>query len=413
MTDPAPRIEDIVDLLARLASGELSARGERSARDDDIDAVIEGINMLAEELEASYAELEQRVHDRTRELEVINQDVLGLAEVGNLLQACETVDEAYAVTTHALSTLFAGLGGAVYVYRASRNILELRAAWGDTSPAESLDPRNCWALRRGHTHFVEAGSKGPRCPHTGGAVSDSLCVPMSAQGDTTGMLHLSGRETPGNGMARLAASKRQLAVPVAEQLALALANIDLREKLRRQAVRDPLTGLHNRRFIDEWIEAEVARTDRTGRALGVIMIDIDHFKQINDLHGHVAGDLILEAAGQIFKQSMRSGDMPCRYGGEEFLILLPEIEANTLYERAEALRGAISDLRVQHGNSTLPSITLSAGIALYPEHGATATEVIQAADTALYAAKHAGRNRTNVATYPIPKPTVRSLSAST
>ena len=388
MTDLGPRIEGVLDLVTRLATGDLAARGTRSSRDDDIDAVIEGINMLAEELQASQAELEARVLDRTAELESINRDVLRLAEVGNMLQACETADEAYAVTSEGLKSIFVGLAGAVYLYRSSRNVLELKAAWGDSTPELSLDPRDCWALRRGHPHSVDAARPALRCAHLEGPVVDTVCVPMFAQGETTGMLYLAATSR-----GRLQPAKRQLAAPVAEQVSMALANLDLRDKLRMQSIKDPLTGLHNRRFVDEWIEREVARSSRTGRCLGVIMIDIDHFKQINDLHGHHAGDLLLQEIARGLEGSVRPGDMPCRYGGEEFLVLMSETDLASLRDRAEKLREVISDIRVLHEGNTLPGVTASAGIAAFPDHGTTAAGVIGAADAALYAAKRAGRNR--------------------
>lgn len=397
MTDPAARIERVVDLLARLATGDLAARGVRSDQDDEIDAVIEGINMLAEELEAGRAELEQRVRERTAELESINSDVLRLADLGNLLAACETPDEAFVITGHGLAAMFAGLSGAMYLYRASRNILEPQATWGELTDLELLDPRDCWALRRGQTHFVDFGSPGVSCPHVTARTGDTLCIPMSAHGETIGLLHLMGHRASSTGMVRMTPPKRQLAGPVAEQVSLALANIELRERLRTQALRDPLTGLYNRRFADEWIAQELSKNSRSGDSLGVIMIDVDHFKRVNDVHGHDAGDAMLKAIAQSFERSLRPEDMPCRYGGEEFLILLSGIDAETLMVRAETLRHEVADLSVKYRKEVLPAVTMSAGVALHPDHGSTADEVIQAADAALYAAKHGGRNRTVLA----------------
>lgn len=399
MTDTAARIERIVDLLSRLASGDLAARSARSDRDDDIDAVIEGINMLAEELEASQGELELRVQERTAELEAVNADMIRLAELGNLLAACETHDEAYAMMGHGLKTMFESLSGAVYVYRSSRNILEPRVSWGAINPDEPLNPRECWALRRGHAHHVDHREPSLSCGHIAERTGDSLCVPMSAHGETVGMLFLMGHRAhaSGGGQDDLTPAKRQLAGPVAEQASLALANIDLRDRLQVQALRDPLTGLHNRRFADEWLHQETARTDRHGRTLGVIMTDVDHFKQVNDVYGHDAGDAVLKAIAETFESALRPGDMPCRYGGEEFLMLLSDIDEATLLARAESLRTRVEELRLDFRGTLLPTITMSAGIAVYPQHGNTAAAVLEAADAALYAAKRAGRNQTLVA----------------
>ncbi|KAA1424184.1 sensor domain-containing diguanylate cyclase [Nocardioides antri] len=396
MTDNA-RIERVVDLLARLASGDLSARGVRSDSDDDIDATIEGINMLAEELEASRDTLEQRVQERTAELESVNANVLRLAELGNLLAACETATEAFAMVEHGLKTMFDHLSGAMYLYRASRNILELRTSWGEVDATESMNPRDCWGLRRGHSHFVEMDSATLSCEHVSEQTGDSICIPMSAHGETLGMLHVIGHRTSTTGMVPFTPLQRQLTVLVAEQVSLAFANIGLRERLGIQALRDPLTGLRNRRFADEWIHQEVARGERNDRSLGVIMIDIDHFKRVNDTYGHDAGDAMLKAIAQMLEQALRPQDLPCRYGGEEFLVLVSEVDVTTLHDRAEELRRQVEVLSVEFRRTTLPPVTMSAGVAVYPEHGKTAGEIIEAADAALYAAKRAGRNTTRIA----------------
>jgi diguanylate cyclase (GGDEF)-like protein len=368
VNEPDARVEQVVDLLARLATGDLDARGERSDRDDELDAVIEGINMLAEELKASQAELEQRVEERTQELgsrtaelESINLDMRRLAELGNLLAACETPEEAYAMIANGLGGMFASLSGAMYLYRSSRNILEPHSSWGEITEPELLDPQRCWALRRGQPHFVEARTPGLSCAHVTERTGDTICIPMSAHGETIGMLHLMGHDHGADGMAPLSPGKRQLAVPVAEQISLAMANIQLRQKLRIQALRDPLTGLYNRRFADEWIERETARTSRNHRRLGIIMLDVDHFKQVNDLHGHDAGDELLKAVAEVFQSSLRSDDVPCRYGGEEFLVLVSDIDGATLLERTERLRRSVGEIRVEYRGALLPSVTVSAG----------------------------------------------------
>jgi diguanylate cyclase (GGDEF)-like protein len=392
------RIDRVVLLLSRLASGELTARGTPSMSDDEIDAVIVGVNMLAEELEASRGELEQRVRERTAEFERLNHDIRQLTDLGNLLLACETIDEAYSVMAHSLASMFDGLSGCVYLYRASRNVLEVKSTWGDQPGTAVLAPTDCWALRRGQRHFVDAIDPALSCRHVQHRTGDSICIPMSAQGEISGLLHLmDGRLDPAQAhagtRARLTEAKQSLAVAVSEQTALALANLELREKLRLQALRDPLTGLLNRRFVEEWIEREVARTDHSGRSFGVIMADVDHFKQINDVHGHDAGDQLLKAIADAIRSSLRAGDLPCRYGGEEFLVLLADIDLTVLTARAEDLRSRVAAVRVEHRGEPVPGATLSAGIALYPQHGASASLVIDAADAALYSAKRAGRNR--------------------
>ncbi len=392
------RIDAVISLLTRLAAGELGARGDLSDAADDIDAIVAGVNMLAEELQASRDEMESRVLERTVELQELNSDITQLTDLGNILQACDTVDEAFDAMGRTLTSLFAGLSGVVYLYRASRNVLEPKVTWGHFSDVHSLLPQDCWGLRRGQPHVVTAANPTLMCRHQMQHSGHSICVPMAAHGETSGLLHLtddtsmpgsSGGRLPG----RLTPAKLSLASAVSEQSALALANLELRETLRLQALRDPLTGLLNRRFVDEWMDREVGRTDQSGRSFGVIMADIDHFKQVNDMHGHDAGDQLLKAVAETIRSSLRPGDLPCRYGGEEFLLLLADVDERVLLERAEQVRSRVAGLQVPHRGGTLPTVTLSAGVALYPQHGETASAVIDSADDALYAAKRSGRNR--------------------
>jgi diguanylate cyclase (GGDEF)-like protein len=399
--DVDSRIDGVISLLTRLASGELQARGAISEAADDIDAIVAGVNMLAEELQANQDEMESRVLQRTVELQELNNDITQLTELGNILQACDTVDEAFDAINMSLTSLFVGLSGVVYLYRASRNVLEPKVMWGRFSDVPPLLPQDCWGLRRGQTHSVAAANPTLSCRHQTLHAGNSICVPMSAHGETSGLLHLTDDtampSSSGRLAGRLTAAKKSLASAVGEQSALALANLELRETLRLQALRDPLTGLLNRRFVDEWIDREVGRTDQSGRSFGVIMADIDHFKQVNDLHGHDAGDQLLKGVADTIGASLRPGDLPCRYGGEEFLLLLADVDERVLLERAEQVRARVASLQIPYRGGLLLTVTLSAGVALYPHHGASAATVIEAADDALYAAKRSGRNRVALA----------------
>jgi diguanylate cyclase (GGDEF)-like protein/PAS domain S-box-containing protein len=165
----------------------------------------------------------------------------------------------------------------------------------------------------------------------------------------------------------------------------------LQVKLQEQAIRDSLTGLFNRRYLEETLQRELARAFRSGRPLGIVMIDIDHFKDLNDTHGHRAGDVALQALGQLLAANTRGGDVACRYGGEEFVLALPGATLEVAHERAEHLRRAVEAMRVDFAGATL-SLTISAGIAAYPVHGERVDQVLDNADQALYQAKNAGRN---------------------
>ena len=392
------RVDRIVDLVTHLAAGDFSARQEPSGVDDSLDAIMVGVNMLAEELEAARDELEHRVRTRTAEIERINRDLMQLTELGNLLQTCGTREEAYAVVRHGVTVIFAGLSGAVYLFNASRNLLENVVSWGEQSAQALLSPEDCWGLRQGRLHMLSGDGVGVRCAHVEQGACESICVPMAAQGETIGLLHLTrDGKSSGQSTSLVADATQQLSAAVGTEIALSLANLELRETLRRQALRDPLTGLYNRRFVEDWIEREMNRAEHAGTSLGVLMADVDHFKQVNDLYGHDAGDQVLAAVGGAIRDSVRAGDVPCRYGGEEFLVLLTDISIEDLLTRAETLRSNVERLHVQHEAHVMPAVTLSVGAALYPQHGEVATDVIRAADTALYAAKRAGRNRVMLA----------------
>jgi diguanylate cyclase (GGDEF)-like protein len=191
--------------------------------------------------------------------------------------------------------------------------------------------------------------------------------------------------------------RQQLIRTVASSLGLALANLRLRDKLRQQSIRDLLTGLFNRRYLEETIAREIHRVDRNQHPLGVIMIDVDHFKRFNDTHGHEAGDIVLREMGVFLRSQVRGEDIPCRYGGEEFVLILPDAPLEVTKLRAEKLRAGIQQLNLVFKDQPLGSISVSLGVAVYPEHGSTADAVIRAADAALYRAKRAGRNRVAVA----------------
>jgi diguanylate cyclase (GGDEF)-like protein len=223
-----------------------------------------------------------------------------------------------------------------------------------------------------------------------------------AQGETLGIFHLELGPRPEGQAAGVAVPKEQLAVTVAEDMALALANLRLRETLRSQAIRDPLTGLFNRRYMEETLDRELKRSTRTGSPIAVIMMDLDHFKDYNDTFGHNAGDELLSALGNLVKSEIRGEDIACRYGGEEFLLIIPGTSMEVGMERAELLRLAVKEMHVHQGG--LKPITLSLGVAVYPIHGGTGLDLILAADAALYQAKRAGRDRVIAAANPLETP---------
>jgi diguanylate cyclase (GGDEF)-like protein/PAS domain S-box-containing protein len=336
------------------------------------------------------------ISDRRRvtELEKRANEIALLSQLGSLLQACVAPEEAYGVISQFAPKLFPMESGALYVL--SRSIAEAIALWGDSRIGEPVfTSDDCWALRSGRAHFVEDARSPLVCKHAKqSAAAAYLCVPMMAQGEALGVLHLqsSPPESATIGPA-LELANQQLAAAVAEQIALALANLRLRETLRLQSIRDPLTRLFNRRYMEESLERELRRASRTERPLGVILLDIDHFKVYNDAFGHEAGDTVLRELGNFLQLQVRSEDIACRYGGEEFILILPDASLEVAEHRAEQLRQGIKHLNIQQRGQSLGTISLSLGVAVFPQHGLTAGPILRAADAALYRAKSLGRDQ--------------------
>jgi diguanylate cyclase (GGDEF)-like protein len=322
-----------------------------------------------------------------------------LARYASLLQSCHDIEEALRVTGHVVDQLLPGSGGRCYLLRASQDLAETAIAFGAPAAPSSdlLHPAECWALRRGQPYAVEDLVHGIACAHVATtAVPDdgwSLCVPLLAQGTALGLLHVTG-----TGIAGLATAQ-ELIESVAEQLGLALVNLQLRDRLRMQSLRDPLTGLFNRRYLDESLQREVVRCQRRSLPMAVLMLDVDHFKAFNDTHGHAAGDALLAAIGHALQSVTRSEDLVCRYGGEEFTVVLVETSPDEALVRANEIRSAIGTTTVQHLKRTLGPCTASIGMAMLPRDGITPTELLEKADAALYRSKAAGRDRVTVATH--------------
>jgi diguanylate cyclase (GGDEF)-like protein len=285
--------------------------------------------------------------------------------------------------------LFPALSGAFSMIKASRNALEMTASWGDATVSAAIFlPENCWALRRGRLH-MSGGSKGRiKCAHIKQSCSGSFaCVPMMAHGETLGVLHLfrlDGQD--------LNESELRLITMVAERMGLAVANLRLREALKAQSIRDPLTGLFNRRYMEESFEREICRADRDGNTIGAIMLDLDHFKHFNDTFGHDGGDVILKEFSDLLLAQTRKEDIVCRYGGEEFLIILPGASLEDTHSRAESMLKAARNIAVSLRGLGLGPISASMGVAVFPKHGTSMRSLILAADEALYQAKTHGRD---------------------
>lgn len=349
-------------------------------------------------------ELELRVHERTVDLERRNREISLLAETSSSLQSCVSADEAYQVVAHAGQELFPGVTGGLFVYSASRNDLELQASWGalDLDQKERIfRPDDCWALRRGREYRIADAGTGLPCAHVPSTGSGGyLCVPMIAQGEVLGVVHLRQNQPVAEAAGGAPPLQERLLTAFTEHVSLALINLQLRETLRNQSIRDPLTGLFNRRYMEESLALEVQRAARRHGTLGVVMLDLDHFKRFNDTNGHDAGDQVLRELGALLHQRTRGGDIACRYGGEEFTLILPDMPLEQVCTRIEEIRLACKQLDLRHRRQSLGTLTISAGVAMFPAHGTNSETLLRTADLALYRAKAGGRDRVVTADEP-------------
>ncbi len=346
--------------------------------------------------EQATAALNDSLGDTVKRLENAGSDLREISRYAGLLQGCRNVPEALDATRRTLMTLMPNCAGTIYLLRDSLDHVEAEASWGEhvTGNKPLLLPEECWALRRNKLHAVDNVQEGTVCAHTvppaDGRIATTVCLPLGAQNQNLGFLALS-RE--GSGPIR----RLDIAVAAAEQLSLALGNLNLRESLRQQSIRDALTGLYNRRYLEESLTRELSRCERRNQPLALMMLDMDHFKTFNDTHGHEGGDLLLANFGRLLQSHCRFEDIACRYGGEEFTLILPEADLDIARERAESIRVAVQAMTVNHLHRTIGGVTVSIGLAMYPAHASDGNRLKQMADAALYQAKREGRNRVEVA----------------
>ena len=326
-------------------------------------------------------------------LERTNNEILILGSMTNLLQSCQLSDEAYPIINAAMMELLPETSGACFVYDKTGHLLQEVSSWG-TYPVtcKLFPPEDCWALRRGHMHLV-GGSHAfnPRCNHLRSETDPYICVPLLAQGKSFGLIYIGfcafeDDEEQHN-------RNRHIVEAASDSIGLALANLTLRESLRVLSFHDQLTGLANRRFMEESFQKELFRAKRLCQNIIIAMIDIDEFKYFNDTYGHDAGDYVLREISALMIRFRRGTDIICRYGGEEFIIIISGIDLKKAAERLEQLRGAIAEINLTYNGAHLPNITISVGISIFPEHGDSMTNLIKASDDALFQAKRGGRNK--------------------
>lgn len=363
------------------------------------DELAEANNRLQQEMwekDLARRSLDEQNEEMMQALKERSHRATLLAKMGELLQSCQTREEVFAAALGYAPKIFPSRRGAVALFNTAHNLVEVAGQWHDCLlPATSFEPHSCWSLRTGHPHLVNAGDSTARCAHAAGVESTYLCVPILAQGESLGILHIQATdEDPSMGE-----DEMSFKTTFAAQVGLSVANIRLREALRSQSIKDPLTGLYNRRYLQEMLEREIRRAIRAEQAVGILMLDLDHFKTFNDTYGHEAGDAVLRETGAYLVRSIRAEDFVCRYGGEEFVVVLSTANLKAAESRAERIRAKLRDLVVLHNGRSVGVITASIGVAALPHHGTNERDLLQAADAALYRAKSEGRDRVVVADF--------------
>ncbi|HXF48720.1 MAG TPA: diguanylate cyclase, partial [Verrucomicrobiae bacterium] len=333
-------------------------------------------------------------------LEARNRQATLLSEAGNLLQSCLNLEEAYGIINQFAPKLFPDTPGALFILNSSARQVETVAVWGKPILGQhTFQPENCWALRRGRDHLVEEDRPDLLCRHLSSAPRFGYtCLPLVAMSETLGVLHLQANPElsgkPKDIREQEMESQHRLAKIVSEHFALNLANIKLRETLKFRAIRDPLTGLFNRRYLEETLTRELSRAVRNKETLGVIVLSLENLREFNGSYGHEAGGAVLRTVGDYLLRRTRGEDIACRYSDSEFALVMIGADSEATLLRAEKLREEIKALKAPSGKSA----SISAGVACYPEHGTTSETLLQAAESALFFAKIEGREGVAVAT---------------
>ena len=341
----------------------------------------------------------KRTQDQLRssvtELESRNLEILVLAQIGEILQSCSNANEAYKVLERFCPRIFQNSAGALSVLDDAKTGVQVVFSWNQSTPVPGYFPADsCWAVRRGRAHVVTKSDVTVICEHVDAQIADDyVCVPLVAQGESLGVLTLidvsSAEESlqPSNRN-----TKRRLTFALAEQIALTLSNLKMRDSLHIQATRDPLTGLFKRRYFIEAIAKQLQQTAAYKKCLSVILMDIDHFKKINDTFGHEAGDYVLRDVARLLQSQLGAEDFACRYGGEEFILIMPDCSIETAKDKAEQIRQLMKKRKIKYQEKLLENITMSTAVASTTEQ-TEFDQLLRAADAALYRAKAEGRDR--------------------
>ncbi len=351
---------------------------------------IGGISIdITESIEAqrSLTELNRQLEEKTLELEAKKRELIYLSDMADMLYSCDSKDEVYQVVALTCSKLFPNMSGSIYIIANSKNYVQMNSFWGgERSSKEIFSLSDCWALRRGKFNLLSPRNSGLICSHLIRPVSGThLCVPLFAQGEVVGILHIDALE-------EISPEDQQITEIIARTLGIALNNLSIKQRLTHDSLRDGMTQLFNQSYMQSITEQRLAEAERSGQPLSVIFLDIDNFKSYNSRYGHVTANIVLQGLAKLLLKSIRSFDIPCRWGGEEFVIVMPNMTLETLRKRVEQLRLDIEQMQLKDGDQILQSITASFGIAV-SEPGITVKDLLNRANQAMLEAKRTGKNR--------------------
>lgn len=382
---PVGRLSDVV---TRLAAQDFAVEPPEYSRIDEIGDMAQAIRVFREN-----ALVRQRLEIQ-RDADLVMRELL--ARMTQRLQGCDAVEDVLNVVRLFAPEIAPGFAGRLYVHDVDKGMMSQGCEWlAPQGSVERFRFNDCWALRRGQTHRPGGALIDVPCNHLGGEpiAKASICMPLIGQGETIGLIYF---EPSAENVGPLSESAEVYLDMLAERVGLALANLRLHEALRAMALVDPLTGLSNRRQMEAMLKLHVEHAEQSGRPVSFLLLDVDHFKKFNDDFGHDAGDAVLRAVGEVLTRSVRGEGNAFRYGGEEFLLLMPGMGTEQAKERAELIRRNISALKLEHNGRPLGPITASFGLSTYPDHGG-AEVLVSIADAALLRAKAEGRDRIVVA----------------
>jgi diguanylate cyclase (GGDEF)-like protein len=378
---PVVRLSDVVN---RLAAQDFAVEPPDYEHIDEIGDMTQAVRVFREN-----GIMRQKLEEE-RSADLAIRGIL--SRMTQRMQSCETMSALERVVESFMPEIAPELAGRLYLLDERRNALVEGCSWSDPHHSRrEFPPTACWALQRNDFHRPRGAAIDIPCEHVDhdGRTIDTICVPLIAQRTIVGLLYLEPRRD----LAESAAPISEIYLKMlAENIGLALGNLRLRAALQNMAMGDALTGLANRRHLDSVLEGHAAQAEANGTPISCLMVDVDHFKRFNDTHGHEAGDAVLRAMGEVLAHSTRESGMAFRYGGEEFLLLMPDFSPAQAMERAEEIQARIRNLSVKHDGRELGPLTASFGLATAPDHCGF-KKLVETADGALYRAKTLGRDR--------------------